>query len=254
MIAITISWFLVCEVGEAFKDMIEHETHFIPNFIDEGLSALAMGTKGGFNVIGQILKLSNLFNDLFTGHEGFRMGTKSTISPIEVGWWKEGPQGCSSKGEVKLMECDKARVVVIVVGMWLFSWSVNDSLDEMSMMLVRATFLGGFLVEEEALEAIFGGELRRQQSTAHVTPPPLAYTPPLPCLATMEPLDALLMGDEVISTTLARENTEFIKSSVDDLVPIPRESEVTSVCNDLECSVPVDSPPLLCIDVLGYKT
>ncbi|GJS82030.1 hypothetical protein Tco_0748571 [Tanacetum coccineum] len=52
----------------------------------------------------------------------------------------------------------------------------------------------------------------------------------------MEPLDALLMGDEVISTTLARENTEFIKSSVDDLVPIPRESEVTSVCNDLECT------------------
>ncbi|GKF20495.1 hypothetical protein Tco_0069133, partial [Tanacetum coccineum] len=49
----------------------------------------------------------------------------------------------------------------------------------------------------------------------------------------MEPLDALLMGDEVISTTLARENTEFIKSSVDDLIPIPRESEVTSVYIDL---------------------
>ncbi|GJR86276.1 hypothetical protein Tco_0210287 [Tanacetum coccineum] len=86
-------------------------------------------------------------------------------------------------------------------------------------------------------EVIFDEEqFLRQQSTVHVTPLPLAYTPPLPCLATMEPLDALLMGDEVISTTLARENTEFIKSSVDDLVLIPRESEVTSVCNDLECS------------------
>ncbi|GJU27575.1 hypothetical protein Tco_1166196 [Tanacetum coccineum] len=142
MITITISWFLVCEVGEAFKDMIEHETHFIPNFMDEGLSALAMGTSGmegvwrvenmvegsddgGGSTCEIVLVLSNLFNDLFTGHEGFRMGTKSTISPIEVGWWKEG---------------------------------VNDSLDEMSMMLVRATFLGGFLVEEEALEAIFRGE------------------------------------------------------------------------------------------------
>ncbi|GKB13007.1 hypothetical protein Tco_0846930 [Tanacetum coccineum] len=43
------------------------------------------------------------------------------------------------------------------------------------------------------------------------------------------------MGDEVISTIPKRENDEFIKSSVDDLVPIPRESEVTSVCDALEC-------------------
>ncbi|GKC46355.1 hypothetical protein Tco_1064077, partial [Tanacetum coccineum] len=42
---------------------------------------------------------------------------------------------------------------------------------------------------------------------------------------TKEPSDTLLMGDEVISTTPKRENDEFIKSSVDDLVPIPRESE-----------------------------
>nr|GEV03774.1 NAC domain-containing protein [Tanacetum cinerariifolium] len=45
---------------------------------------------------------------------------------------------------------------------------------------------------------------------------------------TMEPTDALLIGDEVIITILAREIDEFIKSSVDDLVTIPRESEVTS--------------------------
>ncbi|GJR27890.1 hypothetical protein Tco_1104122 [Tanacetum coccineum] len=59
---------------------------------------------------------------------------------------------------------------------------------------------------------------------------------------TKEPFDTLLMGDEVISTTPARENDEFIKSSVDDLVPIPRESEVTSVCDDLECNMPVNTP------------
>ncbi|GJZ52541.1 hypothetical protein Tco_0607056 [Tanacetum coccineum] len=35
----------------------------------------------------------------------------------------------------------------------------------------------------------------------------------------------LLMGDEVISTIPAREIDEFIKSSVDDLVSIPRDSE-----------------------------
>nr|GEU42166.1 hypothetical protein [Tanacetum cinerariifolium] len=39
--------------------------------------------------------------------------------------------------------------------MRLFPWSGDDSLDDMSMMLVLATFLGGFLVEKEALEAIF---------------------------------------------------------------------------------------------------
>nr|GEV41756.1 reverse transcriptase domain-containing protein [Tanacetum cinerariifolium] len=48
-------------------------------------------------------------------------------------------------------------------------------------------------------------------------------------LLTKKPFDTLLMGDEVISTTHERENDEFIKSSVDDLVPIPRESELTSI-------------------------
>ncbi|GJS50629.1 hypothetical protein Tco_0623991 [Tanacetum coccineum] len=71
--------------------------------------------------------------------------------------------------------------------------------------------------------------------TAPVTPP--AYTPSIPFLATMEPANTLLMGDEVISTIPAWETDEFIKSSVDDLVPIPRESEVISD-NDLECDIP----------------
>ncbi|GJW96326.1 hypothetical protein Tco_0178134, partial [Tanacetum coccineum] len=55
----------------------------------------------------------------------------------------------------------------------------------------------------------------------------------------MEPFDTFLIGDEVISTTPERENDEFIKSSVDDLVPMPRESEVTSVYDDLECDMPI---------------
>ncbi|GJW03431.1 uncharacterized mitochondrial protein-like protein [Tanacetum coccineum] len=51
-------------------------------------------------------------------------------------------------------------------------------------------------------------------------------------------------------TILARKIDEFIKSSVDDLVPIPRESELTLDSTDLECSMPID-PPLPCTDVLG---
>ncbi|GJV11065.1 hypothetical protein Tco_1352606 [Tanacetum coccineum] len=58
---------------------------------------------------------------------------------------------------------------------------------------------------------------------------------------TEEPLDTLLMGDEVISTTLARENDEFIKSSVADLVPIPMEYEVTSD-SVLECDMLATTP------------
>ncbi|GKD48330.1 hypothetical protein Tco_1277306 [Tanacetum coccineum] len=87
------------------------------------------------------------------------------------------------------------------------------------------------LIEEsdDVSEVIFDEEkFSRQQSIAPVTPPPFEYTPPLLFLATMKPLDTLLMGDEVISTTPTRENDEFIKSSVDDLVPIPRESELVN--------------------------
>ncbi|GJV91753.1 hypothetical protein Tco_1539566 [Tanacetum coccineum] len=75
--------------------------------------------------------------------------------------------------------------------------------------------------------------------TAPVTPP--AYTPSIPFLATMEPADTLLMGDEVISTIPVKENDEFIKSSVDGLVPIPKESEVTSD-SDLEYDMPATTP------------
>nr|GEW45080.1 hypothetical protein [Tanacetum cinerariifolium] len=75
--------------------------------------------------------------------------------------------------------------------------------------------------------------------TAPVTPP--AYTPSIPFLATMELVDTLLMGDEVISTILAREINEFIKSCVDDLFPIPKESEVITD-SDLECDMPGTTP------------
>ncbi|GKC56623.1 NAC domain-containing protein [Tanacetum coccineum] len=77
--------------------------------------------------------------------------------------------------------------------------------------------------------------------TAPVIPPPLVYTSSIPFLATMEPVDTLLMGDEVIRTIPATKTGEFIKSSVDDLVSIPRESEVTSD-SDLECDMPATTP------------
>ncbi|GJX28891.1 hypothetical protein Tco_0236970 [Tanacetum coccineum] len=64
----------------------------------------------------------------------------------------------------------------------------------------------------------------------------IAITPDLP---TEEPDNSLSMGDEHLDTIPATESDEVIKSSVENLVPIPRESEVTSD-NKSECDVPVD--------------
>ncbi|GJX14968.1 hypothetical protein Tco_0206726 [Tanacetum coccineum] len=58
-----------------------------------------------------------------------------------------------------------------------------------------------------------------------------------PVLLTMEPEDSLIMGNEDLSTIPKKELDEFIKSSVEDLVPIPSESEDTSE-NDSDCDLP----------------
>ncbi|GJY37095.1 putative reverse transcriptase domain-containing protein [Tanacetum coccineum] len=47
-------------------------------------------------------------------------------------------------------------------------------------------------------------------------------------LTTDEPEDSIIMGNEELSTILEKESDEFIKSSVEDLIPIPRESKDTS--------------------------
>ncbi|GKA32017.1 hypothetical protein Tco_0718384 [Tanacetum coccineum] len=65
-------------------------------------------------------------------------------------------------------------------------------------------------------------------------PPSIAITPVLP---TLEPEDSLIMEDENLSTIPEKEPDEFIKSSVEDLVLIPSESEDTSG-SDSECNLP----------------
>ncbi|GJX05613.1 hypothetical protein Tco_0191529 [Tanacetum coccineum] len=56
-------------------------------------------------------------------------------------------------------------------------------------------------------------------------PPFIAITPVLP---TMEPEDSLIIGNEHLNTISEKESDEFIKSSVEVLVPIPSEFEDTS--------------------------
>nr|GEY81387.1 hypothetical protein [Tanacetum cinerariifolium] len=53
----------------------------------------------------------------------------------------------------------------------------------------------------------------------------------------MEPKDSFIMRDEDLNTILEKELNEVIKSSVEDLVPIPSESEDTSR-SDSECDLP----------------
>ncbi|GJY82951.1 hypothetical protein Tco_0496327 [Tanacetum coccineum] len=68
-----------------------------------------------------------------------------------------------------------------------------------------------------------------------------------PVLSIEEPDNSLSMGDEHLSTIPETESDEVIKSSVENLVPIPRESEGVS---DDTCDMPFcdNSPPL---DVLN---
>nr|GEU76366.1 hypothetical protein [Tanacetum cinerariifolium] len=52
-----------------------------------------------------------------------------------------------------------------------------------------------------------------------------AITPDEPVLSTEEPDNSLSMGDEHLDTIPATESNEFIKSGVENLIPIPSESE-----------------------------
>nr|GEW70856.1 hypothetical protein [Tanacetum cinerariifolium] len=74
-------------------------------------------------------------------------------------------------------------------------------------------------------------------------PPSSAITPDEPVLSTEEPDNSLSMGDEHLDTIPATELDEFIKSSVENLIPIPSESEGIL---DHMCDVPSidNSPPL----------
>nr|GFB47436.1 hypothetical protein [Tanacetum cinerariifolium] len=61
-----------------------------------------------------------------------------------------------------------------------------------------------------------------------------------PVLSTEEPVDSLSMGDEHLDTISVTESDEIIKSSVEDLVPIPSEFEGIS---DTMCDVHLVNNP-----------
>nr|GEY66951.1 hypothetical protein [Tanacetum cinerariifolium] len=65
-----------------------------------------------------------------------------------------------------------------------------------------------------------------------------SYIAITPVLSTKETKDSLIMGDEHLDTIPEKESNEFIKSSVENLVPNPSESEDLSNIGR-ECDVPV---------------
>ncbi|GJY95295.1 hypothetical protein Tco_0511656 [Tanacetum coccineum] len=65
----------------------------------------------------------------------------------------------------------------------------------------------------------------------------VAITSSHPVLPTKEPKDSLIMGDEHLDTIPEKESDELIKSSVENFVPIPSESE-DFLDNESECDVP----------------
>ncbi|GKC85511.1 hypothetical protein Tco_1141228 [Tanacetum coccineum] len=76
--------------------------------------------------------------------------------------------------------------------------------------------------------------------------PSIAITPVLP---TLEPEDSLSMGDEYLSTIPEKESDGAIKSSVEDLVPIPNDDDKSVSDKDvLEDNVKIYSNPLFEFD------
>nr|GEX58393.1 hypothetical protein [Tanacetum cinerariifolium] len=63
-----------------------------------------------------------------------------------------------------------------------------------------------------------------------------------PVLSTEEPVDSLSMGDEHLDTISATESDKVIKSSVENLVPIPSEFEESKLLID-ELDFPYDFLP-----------
>nr|GEY69978.1 hypothetical protein [Tanacetum cinerariifolium] len=78
-------------------------------------------------------------------------------------------------------------------------------------------------------------------------PPSSAIIPNEPVLSTEEPDNSLSMGDEHLDTISKTESDEFIKSSVENLIPIPSESEgiPDHMCDVLshDNSPPLDASP-----------
>nr|GEX40898.1 hypothetical protein [Tanacetum cinerariifolium] len=110
-----------------------------------------------------------------------------------------------------------------------------ESLLDQDSLIISSSSKIDFLLDEFAGELIFPKSIPPGIDETDCDPEeeiPIAITLDLP---TMEPKDSLRMEDEHLDTILKIESDEFIKSSVENLVPNPSESKDLS---NSECDVP----------------
>nr|GFB60604.1 hypothetical protein [Tanacetum cinerariifolium] len=74
-----------------------------------------------------------------------------------------------------------------------------------------------------------------------------------PVLSTEEPVNSLSMGDEHLDIISATESEEVIKSSVEDLVPIPSESEGEMSLHNEDVLEKIFSNPLFEEEIISIK-
>ncbi|GJW33373.1 hypothetical protein Tco_0053405 [Tanacetum coccineum] len=118
-----------------------------------------------------------------------------------------------------------------------------DKIDELQneLFLMIQSFCEKFLQQKQAasidqspLQEMSLQEMEDLKDIISKLPPSIAITPVLP---TLEPEDSLIMGNEELSTIPKKDSDKVIKSSVEDRVPIPCESEDTSK-SDSDCDLP----------------
>ncbi|GJS97688.1 hypothetical protein Tco_0804656 [Tanacetum coccineum] len=112
----------------------------------------------GFQVVGEVVELTKFLHDLILTHELLGLSTHPTSSLKEVDWWGEWfkVHGCMLRECLvePLSRVKNTRALRANVG--------EDSFEEMSMTFVVANFLGGFLVDDESLEAIFLRRIKKE--------------------------------------------------------------------------------------------
>ncbi|GKB28716.1 hypothetical protein Tco_0868117 [Tanacetum coccineum] len=124
-----------------------------------------------------------------------------------------------------LQEMKIHQLMLLIQTLSMILQTFSPTLHNPSTRHTRASYVGTILTTESTIPL---NEIVSQ------IPLSIAITPVLP---TMESEDSLIMGDENLSTNPEKESDELIKSSVEDLVPIPSESEDTSG-SDSECDLP----------------
>nr|GEV29509.1 uncharacterized mitochondrial protein AtMg00810-like [Tanacetum cinerariifolium] len=111
------------------------------------------------------------------------------------------------------------------------------SMCEMACQIVQKKLEEKQLYEEQAAKAqswklpVWYDDDDDEESSKSLEDNIISELPPYSAVTLSEPVDSLSMGDEHLNTILVTESDEFIKSSVENLVPNPSESEGENGCD-----------------------